>query len=88
MITGQVTLNGVDDEILAISFKFKADHEGSFGFNPQQMQPVNIAPAQHGKPAKAGYNGMTFVWNTKEGLKLVIELLQKLEHHYSGQKQD
>lgn len=29
-MAGSVTLNGVDDEILAIAFKFKAEHEGLF----------------------------------------------------------
>lgn len=85
MITGLVTLNGVDDEILAIAFKFKAEHEGKFEFNPQQMAiaPTMIAP---GRAGKMGYNGMTFNWNDPAGLKLVIELLQKIEHHHSEQK--
>lgn len=79
MAAGSVTLNGVDDEILAMAFKFKAEHEGLFSFNPQQMQPTPIQP-KAGKP-RQGYNNMTFIWNSNEGLKKVIELLQKIDHH-------
>jgi hypothetical protein len=80
LMAGSVTLNGIDDEILAIAFKFKAEHEALFQFNPQQMQPVQI-PAKPGKPPKQGYNNMTFSWNSNDGLKKVIELLQKIDHH-------
>ncbi len=85
MTTGSITLNGIDDAILALAVKFKSEHEGKFGFNPQQMAPGQIPQGQH-KPAKPGYNGMTFNWNDPAGLKLVIELLQKIEHHHSEQK--
>ena len=83
MSSGSVTLNGVDDEILAISFKFKAEHEGLFQFNLQQMQPAVITQGPH-KPGKPGYNGMTFSWNNPNGLKLVIALLQKIETHHAN----
>lgn len=82
MSSGSVTLNGIDDEILAIVFKFKSEREGLFNFNPQQMQQVTI-PASPGKPGRPGYNGMTFIWNNPNGLKNVIDLLQKIEHHHS-----
>ena len=83
VVSGEVLLNGVDDEILAIAFKFKAEHEGLFNFIPQQMSPTAI-PGQ-GKN-RAGYNGMKFGGASPKGLKKVIELLQKIDHHHSEPK--
>lgn len=80
MSGGSITLNGIDDEILAIAFKFKAEHEGLFSFNPQQMQPSQI-PQGTNRPAKQGYNNMIFIWNSNDGLKKVIELLEKIHQH-------
>jgi hypothetical protein len=85
MASGSVTLNGVDDEILALVFKFKVNHVGQFSFNPQTMTPAPVAASQ-GKSAEQRYNGMTFAWDNGESLKLVIDLLQRVEQYQSGQK--
>ena len=79
-MTGSVTLNGINDAELALAIKFKADHEGVFGFNPSQMQNAQLP----GNPSRPGYNNMVFTWTNVQGLKKVIELLQKLEHHKSA----
>jgi hypothetical protein len=85
MTSGSVTLNGVDDEVLALVFKFKVNHVGRFSFNPQSMSLAPVSASQ-GKNAEQRYNGMTFAWDTVDGLKLVIDLLQRVEHYQSGQK--
>ena len=84
-ISGLVTLNGIDDEGLALAFKFKAEHDNLFTFNPQEMQPSPVSTGTPGKN-KIVYNAMTFRWASPEGLNAVIELLTKLEHHHSGHK--
>jgi hypothetical protein len=43
------------------------------------MQTIQI-PSKAGKP-RQGYNNMIFIWNSNDGLKKVIELLQKIDHH-------
>jgi hypothetical protein len=83
MATGQVTLNGIDDSTLALAFKFKAESEGIFSFNPAEMQAAGV---KQGKQGVQIYNAMTFRWMSPEGLKAVIELLQKIEHHHSEPK--
>jgi hypothetical protein len=79
MTSGSITLNGVDDATLALVLKFKAEHEGTFLFNPSVMQMV-------GNPNKPVYNQMTFTWSSQGGVKTIIELLQRIESHHSELK--
>jgi hypothetical protein len=86
MTSGSVTLNGMDDGGLAIIFEFKTRHEGMFGFNPQQMQLGQIV--QPPRPPRIGYNNVILSWNKPEALKVLLELLQRLEHHRTGRTSD
>jgi hypothetical protein len=75
MSVGSVTLNSLDDREMAVVFEFKARHEGIFGFDPKQMNTVNIG----GNPPKIAYNNVILSWNKLEGLKLLVELIEKLQ---------
>ena len=82
--SGSVTLSGIDDEGFAIAAEFKAKHSNEFQFNPTQMQSIILVGPQPNRPAKMGYNNMIFSWGSPDGLKLVIELLEKIRHHQEG----
>lgn len=82
-MTGSVTLNQITDKELVIVFEHKAAHGNLFSFNPQTMSPGTI-PAPGPGAATPCYNNLIFGWQQPAGLKAVIELLQKIEHHRAG----
>jgi hypothetical protein len=70
-MTGQVTLNGIDDKQLAEVLEIKAKNPGKFGFNPQTLQATNT---QGG----AAYNGATFTWSNREAFEIVQDIVNRL----------
>lgn len=82
LVSGYVTLNSLDDREMAVVFEFKARHEGVFSFDPKQMNSVNIAGA--GNKPKIAYNNIILSWHTIEGLKLVIQLVERLQQPQSA----
>ncbi|MFZ0731422.1 MAG: hypothetical protein WAM79_03765 [Candidatus Sulfotelmatobacter sp.] len=74
--TGNLTLNGITDAELVKILEVKMRHEANLGFNPQQMQVVNL-PAQPGKQLQA-YNSVILHWTTERGLEAVQEIVHFL----------
>lgn len=90
MLTGTLTLNGINDSQLVKLLKVKIEHEGSLFFNPNQLQPytTNGQPHRPGvpppqQPKEQMYNAAVINWSDSTGLKAVKELLHNLteEHH-------
>lgn len=72
--TGSFTVNGITDVELVKILEIKIKHEGTFGFNPQQLQPTAIP----GRPTETIYNNALFTWNNQKGLEAVHEVLSYL----------
>jgi hypothetical protein len=72
--SGTLILNGVTDADLAVILETKAQNEGRFTFNPQQMQgatttnPTNPPLYQH----------VSLGWSGEQGLEFVLALAQRL----------
>lgn len=73
MITGSVTVNGINDEQLRTVLSVKIKNEEFLTFNPQQLQPV---PKQPNK--EQVYNNMILAWRDHAGAKAVNEILHDL----------
>lgn len=80
MATGSVTLNGLDDGDLVLLFEHKAKHEGVFTFNPQVMKSQQQPKVQGRPETKTVYDNVTLAWAKPDGLKAVIELLERFHH--------
>lgn len=74
MITGSVTINGVNDEQLRSVLSIKIKNEAHLTFNPQQLQPLPKQPNQ----AEQFYNNMILAWRDQAGAKAVHEILHEL----------
>ncbi len=73
MTNGTLTLNGITDQELVKILDAKIRHEGSFSFNPQQLQVVA------GMNNRTVYNNAILTWQNADTLKLVLQLLTELE---------
>jgi hypothetical protein len=88
VLSGNITINGVDDKQLRTLITVKIEHEGSLIFNPQQLQPIpqqNQPPRpgypqqpQPQQPREQTYNNAMVSWNGEAGLKAVKQLLHEL----------
>lgn len=74
MITGSVTINGINNEQLRTVLSVKIKNEASLTFNPQQLQPI---PKQHNQPEQL-YNNMVLTWRDHAGAKAVYEILHQV----------
>ncbi len=92
MLSGSVTINGINDKQLRTLLTVKIEHEGSLIFNPSQLQPCQhgvpqLRPGQPAQPVNQEqlYNNAVLAWNSEAGLKAVLQLLVELEgkHHLS-----
>ena len=72
-ITGQMTLNNVDDKGLIVILEVK-DKTSGLGFNPNSMQQVPI----QGQQPKTAYNNVIITWSQGQAIKGVIEILTRL----------
>lgn len=81
MQSGSLTLNGASDHDLIEVLKAKEGHEDIFQFNPQQMstQGVNEAGRTVFK-----YNNLELSWSRPEGLKIILDVLQRLLESPAG----
>lgn len=78
MISGHVTLNGLDDDQLIILIEGKKSHPG-FVFNPSKMQAKVPDGADVTRVAFAiRYSEVTLSWHSEQGMKSVEILLGKL----------
>ena len=78
MISGHVTLNGLDDDQLIILIEGKKSHPG-FMFDPSKMQ----AKVPNGTDVTrvefaVRYSEVTLTWQSEQGMKSVEILLGKL----------
>jgi hypothetical protein len=81
MLTGNIVINGIDDKQLVTLLKVKIEHEASFYFSPNSLQPAT-QPQRPGQPPapqrEQVYNNATVAWSTEDGLKAVKHLLHEL----------
>jgi len=90
MISGTVTVNGINDKELVKILEIKVRHGQSLIFNPQQLQPAQarqaatvtqglagqpLPQAQQPPPQPQQYNNAIFVWNDWDGLEAVQEIV-------------
>lgn len=87
MLTGNITINGIDDKQLRTLLTVKIEHEGSLIFSPNQLQPLPTPQQPHrpGQPQpqlpqqhEQIYNNAVVIWNNEAGLKAVKQLLHEL----------
>lgn len=74
MITGSVTINGVNDEQLRTVLAIKIKNEDVLTFNPQHLQPAQKQSNQQ----EQRYNNMILQWKDHKGVKAIEEILQDL----------
>ena len=82
MLSGNITINGIDDKELITLLKVKLQHEQSLVFNPGVLQQAS-RPQHPGQPAarpndQQSYNNAQLSWNSETGLKAVKQLLHEL----------
>ncbi|HSY03766.1 MAG TPA: hypothetical protein VK819_16505 [Acidobacteriaceae bacterium] len=96
MLTGTLTINGIDDKELRTLLTVKIEHEESLVFNPNQLQPFTHPPQQPYRPGQPPqpaarqeqrYNNAVVSWNQEAGLKAVKELLHRLTEHDEKREQ-
>ena len=78
MVTGYLTMNGINDADLVKILEIKgARGAQSLAFNPQPLQAIPPAtPQQAAKPQT--YNNATLGWNDRAGLEGVMEILKHI----------
>jgi hypothetical protein len=76
MLTGTLTLNGIDDAQLIIVLQVKEQFP-FLQFNPQGMQPAP-RPGPPNQRAKCHYNNVAVSWGQDDGLTAIKELLTRL----------
>ena len=84
MITGSITLNGVDDAALIAILQAKEKSPGLL-FNPQLLQPAPVQmrhphqPAPPNTPQSQRYNNAVLSWGDVSALKTVQEILHRIQ---------
>ncbi len=73
MITGSITLDGLDDRDLIVIMEVKQRHEGKLTFRPEQMQTVSQV-----NPPKSIYNKAILFWNDNSSMDGIKEILNRL----------